>query len=144
VKTDSLALIKRPQGAGIGPVAVSRLGPLHQDISFQVGHDLTCGLPANPVQKSARVSHARHVHWGFVHRFPWGTTLSNWAVEAVQLDAMISGPDTSPGAGSAPLPAYAKGNSAEGPLVKSIASTSDQAEANGRQLRRRSSDRETG
>jgi hypothetical protein len=64
-----------------------------------VGHELACGLRANPVQDSARVSYPRHVIRGFVASLPGGTTLSTWAVEVVvPVSATLSGPDTSPGA----------------------------------------------
>jgi len=88
MKTDTVALTKRPQGVDSGLEAVGSLGHKHEVLALHLGHNSAPGLSANPVQKPARSS-PRHVYRGFISSLPWGKDLlfhldrrscANWCV----------------------------------------------------------------
>jgi hypothetical protein len=83
VKSHTLALIELMQGADCGPEAVGNFGHWHQVLSFHLGHELSSGLRANPIQVSGNVFDPGHAHRGFVASLSVWTTLSTWTVEEV-------------------------------------------------------------
>lgn len=61
--TDTLALIGRPQGAGIGKEAISSLWNQQERLAFLLDQELASGLRVNPVLEHVRfVQHPRCAH----------------------------------------------------------------------------------